>query len=130
MKLVSVFLLAAAAWGVIAMSQTAVSAETGFNKVQYDRLMTERKPVVVEFHAPWCPVCKTQKVLVGEIATGPEFKDVAFLSADFDKEVALKKEMRVSAQSTFVVFKNGKEVARSTGQTNKQELKALFTKAL
>jgi thioredoxin 1 len=130
MKLVSVFLLAAAAWGVIAMSQTAVSAETGFNKVQYDRLMTERKPVVVEFHAPWCPVCKTQKVLVGEIATDPEFKDVAFLSADFDKEVALKKEMRVSAQSTFVVFKNGKEVARSTGQTNKQELKALFTKAL
>jgi thiol-disulfide isomerase/thioredoxin len=130
MKLVSVFLLAAAAWGVIAMSQTAVSAETGFNKVQYDKLMTEGKPIVVEFHAPWCPVCKTQKILVGEIAIEPAFKDVAFLSADFDKEVALKKEMRVSTQSTFVVFKNGKEVARSTGQTKKQELTSLFAKAL
>jgi hypothetical protein len=57
-------------------------------------------------------------------------KDVTLFVADFDKEKDLKKALRVSQQSTFVVFKGGKEVARSTGQTRKAELAAAFAKAL
>ena len=33
-------------------------------------------------------------------------------------------------QSTFIVLKAGKEVGRSTGQTDKAELAGLFDKAL
>ena len=57
-------------------------------------------------------------------------KDVTLFVADYDKEKDLKKALRVSSQSTFVVFKGGKEVARSTGQTKKEDLAATFAKAL
>ena len=50
--------------------------------------------------------------------------------ADFDTEKALKKSLKVSTQSTFVVFKGGKEVARSTGQTSQSDIEATFAKAL
>lgn len=50
--------------------------------------------------------------------------------ADFDTEAALKKQLNVTMQSTLVVFKAGKEVARSTGQTGKAELGGLLDKAL
>jgi hypothetical protein len=38
--------------------------------------------------------------------------------------------LRIAQQSTFVVFRNGKEVARSTGETNKDAIAALFDRAL
>ena len=57
-------------------------------------------------------------------------KGVTLFSADFDTEAALKKQLRVSQQSTFVVFKGGKEVGRSTGDTSKASIAALFAKAL
>jgi hypothetical protein len=57
-------------------------------------------------------------------------KDVTLFIANYDTEKDLKKALRVSQQSTFVVFKGGKEVGRSTGQTKKEDLAALFGKAL
>ena len=45
-------------------------------------------------------------------------------------KTALKKQLGVTQQSTFVVFKAGKEVGRSTGQTQKQAIADLFDKAL
>ena len=49
----------------------------------------------------------------------PKRKDVTLFLADFDTEKELKRQLRVSQQSTFIVFKGGKEVARSTGQTQR-----------
>ena len=57
-------------------------------------------------------------------------KPVTLFLADFDTEVALKKQLGVTQQSTFVVFKGGKEVGRSTGQTQKDVIAELFHKAL
>ena len=59
----------------------------------------------------------------------PKRKNLTLFLADFDKEEALKKQLGVTMQSTLVVLKGGKEVARSTGQTDKAELGALLDKA-
>ena len=60
----------------------------------------------------------------------PARKDVTLFKADYDTEAALKKQLRVAQQSTFVVFKNGKEVGRSTGDTDRTTIARLFDKAL
>ena len=57
-------------------------------------------------------------------------RTITLLVADYDSETALKKRLRVVQQSTFVVFKGGKEVARSTGETRRDAIAALFDKAL
>jgi len=60
----------------------------------------------------------------------PEFKDVTLFIADFDTEKALERSLGVTQQSTIVLFKGGKEAARSTGDTRQATLAALLRRAI
>lgn len=117
---VAAMLIAVAAW----------AGEVPYQKAAFDKALAEGRPAIVYFHADWCPTCKAQQPLVQELLKEPRMQDVTLFLADYDKEKGLKKALRVSSQSTFVVFKRGKEVARSTGQTDMEELAATFAKAL
>ena len=101
-----------------------------FNQAAFDKAVAASEPVVVQFHASWCPTCRAQAPVVAELANEPAMKSLKIFIADFDTEVALKRSLRVVQQSTFVVFKGGKEVARSTGQTQRAGIEAVFAKAL
>lgn len=108
----------------------AAAGELPFDKAKFDAALAQGKPVIVDFWASWCPTCKQQKPIVRELLQQKKLQPVTFFVADFDAEEALKKRLGVTMQSTFVVFKGGKEVARATGQTQKAEISALFDKAL
>ncbi len=120
-------LLAAAA---LAAASVAGAGETAFKQAAFDQAVAAGKPVVVDFQASWCPTCKAQKPLVDALLQEPKRKELTLFAADYDTESALKKQLRVSQQSTFVVFKGGKEVGRSTGQTDRAAIASLFDKAL
>lgn len=101
-----------------------------FDQAAFDKAVAAGGPVIVQFHADWCPTCKTQAPIVAQLLAEPRMKGVQFFVADFDNDKALKKSLRVSTQSTFVVIKGGKEVARSTGQTTRDAIAGTFAKAL
>jgi thiol-disulfide isomerase/thioredoxin len=101
-----------------------------FDQAVFNRLLAQGQPAIVYFHATWCPTCKIQEPIVERLAASPKFKRVTFLNADYDTQTALKKALHVNQQSTFVVFKNGHEIARSTGQTSERAIESTFEKAL
>jgi thiol-disulfide isomerase/thioredoxin len=115
---------------LVALSIAARAATLPFDQAAFDKAVAEGGPVIVQFHADWCPTCKTQAPIVAQLLAEPRLRAVKLFVADFDNEKALKKSLRVSTQSTFVVFKGGKEVARSTGQTARAAIEATFVKAL
>ena len=121
-------LFVAAGLGLAALASFA--AELPYTKAAFDKALAAGEPVVVDFAASWCPTCKAQKPVVQALLAEPQRKTLTVFVADFDNEVALKKQLNVTTQSTLVAFKAGKEVARSTGQTGKAELGALLDKAL
>ena len=120
----------AAAAGLALAAMAALAGEVPFNKAAFDAALAKGTPVIVDFAASWCPTCKAQKLIVQGLLAEPKLKPVTLFLADFDTEVALKKQLGVTQQSTFVVFKDGKEVGRSTGQTRKDVISELFHKAL
>lgn len=124
------FTLIPALAALIFSMAAAGAAEVPFNQAQFDAALAAKKPVVVDFWAGWCPVCRAQKPVLSAILQAPEMADVTMFVADFDTEKELKKTLRVTGQSTLVVFKNGKEVARSSGQTQQEPLRALLSQAL
>ena len=126
-KLIRSFVVAA---GLGFAALAAIAAEMPYDKAQFDTALAQGKPVIVDFSASWCPTCKAQKPIVEGLMKEKKLEPVTLFVADYDKETALKKQLGVTQQSTFVVFKAGKEVGRSTGQTQKQAIADLFEKAL
>ena len=115
---------------LLAGAAFAQAAGMPYDKAKFDAAVAQGKPVLMQFAADWCPTCKEQKPIVRALMNDPKRKNLTLFLADFDKEEALKKRLGVTMQSTLIAFKSGKEVARSTGQTDKAELGALLDKAL
>ena len=115
---------------LLAAAALAHAAGQPYEKAKFDAALAGGKAVIVDFAADWCPTCKEQKPIVDALMGEPKRQVITFFVADFDKEDALKKRLKVTMQSTFVVMKGGREIARSTGQTDKAQLAALFDKAL
>jgi len=87
------------------------------------------KPVVLHFHAGWCPTCRAQDKVLEGLKSDPGL-DVSVLQADFDTEKALEKQLGVSAQSTFIVYHGHGERGRVTAVTDPARLKAVLKLAL
>jgi thioredoxin 1 len=108
----------------------AFAANIPFEQAIFDQLLKQGAPVALHIHATWCPTCKAQQAVLDELMPMAELKDLTVLRADFDKETSLLRKYKVRNQSTFIVFKNGKEVIRSTGETDKARIAELLKKAL
>lgn len=128
MKTNTLRLAFAAFW--LALAGESAAAEVPFEQAQYTHDVAAGKPVVVYLHADWCPTCRAQKPIVDRLSKEPGFSGVTIFVADFDKETALEKSLKVSQQSTFVVFRQGHEVTRSTGQTSEPAIRAVLQQAL
>lgn len=103
---------------------------TQFNAAAFQKAQAEGKTIVIDFHATWCPVCAQQKPILEKLIAEKEFANVVALVADYDTETALKRQMKITSQSTLVVFKGTKEVARSTGSVDPDDLRNLLRKGL
>ena len=110
----------------IAMPSLA-SAGQPFDAKAFQASQAAGKSILVDITAPWCPTCKQQKPIVQEIEK--EHPDLVVYDVDFDTAKEALREFRVRQQSTLIVFKGAKEVARSTGETDPAPLHALVAKA-
>ena len=115
---------------LLSIASLAGAGEAAFTPAAFEHALAAGSPTIIHFRAPWCPTCRAQKPVVDALLQEPKRKDVTLFAADYDSETALKQRLRVAQQSTFIVFKGGKEVARSTGETRKEAIAALFDKAL
>ena len=121
---------ASASLGLMLFAVLAFAAEVPFNQAQFDAAKAAGKPIAVVFHADWCPTCRAQAPLLKALSEKPEFSRVTLYIANYDAEKSLKKSLGVTQQSTVVVFKQGREVGRSTGDTNEGSLAGLLRRSI
>ena len=86
-------------------------------------------PVVLHFHASWCPTCRAQDRVFEALKSDPAL-ELTLMQADYDREKALEKRLGVNAQSTLIVYHGATERGRVTGETDAARLKALLRGAL
>lgn len=86
-------------------------------------VLNSDKVVLADFNAEWCGPCKMLKPIVEEIS---QREDVKVVSINIDDEDELAEDYEVYSIPCVVVFKNGKEVARSVGFKSKEDIEALL----
>lgn len=81
-------------------------------------------PVLIDFTAEWCPPCKRFSPIVDEFAAETE-GTVTVGKLDIDSAPQTAARFNIRGAPTVIVFRDGREVARHVGATNKQRLRAL-----
>jgi thiol-disulfide isomerase/thioredoxin len=104
------------------------AAEVPFERSQFVAAEATGKPVLVRFHATWCPTCRAQATVLAELLAAPENADVTAFVVDYDDQNDVVRNFEVTSQSTLVVVKGEKEVSRSIGATSKTALAAEIAK--
>jgi len=120
-------LIAASAF---ALTPAFAASPQAFDANAFTEAQKTGKPILIAIHASWCPTCKAQKPILSELLADPKFRNFAYFVVDFDSQKDLVQHFGARMQSTLIAFKGSQEEARSVGDTDRESIAALLSKAL
>jgi thioredoxin 1 len=91
----------------------------------FDSIINDSRPVIVDFHALWCSPCKMQSPILKEVATELGER-VRVIKIDVDSNSQIAGRYSVQSVPTIMIFKNGRAVWRQSGVASKKQLKSVL----
>lgn len=90
-----------------------------------EMVLENKKPILVDFFATWCPPCKMLSPVLEEIATKNETFDIAKINIDENQELAIKYGIEVVP--TMLIFKNGIQMDKVSGFMDEEKILNLMS---
>ena len=87
----------------------------------FNEIISSDKPTLVDFYATWCGPCKMQAPILEQVASAVG-DDAKILKVDIDNNMDAARQYGVRSVPTLILFKEGKEVWRKSGLTEKNVL--------
>ena len=81
---------------------------------EFNDLINQNKPTLVDFFATWCGPCKMQSPILEQVNTSVG-DGANILKIDIDKNEDLAMRYNVRSVPTLILFKNGEAVWRTVG---------------
>ena len=89
--------------------------------MNYNEVINSSKVVLVEFYASWCPHCQRMMPIVAQIKELLQGQ-VDVYQYDIDKNTELANEIGADSIPTFIIYKDGQEQWRESGEMDGQVL--------
>lgn len=80
----------------------------------FEKLIAESKPTLVDFFATWCGPCKMQSPILEQVKNSVGDK-ANIIKVDIDRNQELAAHYRVQSVPTLILFKGGEVVWRGVG---------------
>lgn len=80
----------------------------------FNEIIKEKKPTLVDFHATWCGPCKVQGPILEQVKNKLGDK-VNIIKIDVDKNPEISATYNVRSVPTLIVFKEGEALWRASG---------------
>ena len=104
----------------LSINSIATSKDTTFTNEIFKKSQEDGKTVVIHSWNKTCLTCAKQFKILDQAKK--DFKDTIFLSFEQTKDKKIAKLLSIDYWTTIVVYKNNKEISRTIGQTNKEEI--------
>ena len=90
----------------------------------HEKVLFSRKPVLLEFYAPWCAPCNLLSPVLEELAA--ERPDLQICKVNTDTDHPLASRFKVFQLPTLLVMQHGEEKARAVGVRPKEQILQMF----
>lgn len=98
-------------------------------KGKFQDIISQDKPVLVDFYADWCGPCQMMAPVLKEVAK--EFGDkVSIIKVDVDKNQPVAQRFGVRSIPNIILFKNGEIKANKAGVMTKRDLTQMIQREL
>lgn len=94
------------------------------NETNFKEVLNQDKPVLIDFYADWCGPCRMQAPILDQVKDALEGQAIVG-KVNVDEERSLARQFSVMSIPTLIIFKDGKEVNRISGLTQKDRLISL-----
>ncbi|MEI6555936.1 MAG: thioredoxin [Paludibacter sp.] len=94
-------------------------------KGNFDSIINENRPVIVDFHALWCGLCKTQSPILKQVAEELGER-VKVIKIDVDQNPTVAGRYQIQSVPTLMIFKNGEIKHKQAGVHSKAQLMSIL----
>lgn len=108
-------------------SEAPVPSTQGMSVDTFDFTIAAESRVLVDFHTPWCAPCQRMSPVVDALAVAWKDK-LRVIKVDVDQSEALAQREKISGVPVLVLYVNGKERWRKSGETPRAVLEAELVK--
>ena len=86
-------------------------------------VLNSKGTVIVDFYGTWCMPCKMLAPIVEKVANDNNIK---LAKVDIDENEQLVREFKIMSVPTLMIFKDGKQVSKSTGLVSENRILELI----
>lgn len=119
--------IAFAAPAALVAAMPAQAAEfADFDRAAFDAAQAQGRPILLDVHAWWCPVCASQARTIKRLATPQTYPGLIVFRINYDKQKQVWRGFGVTKQATLIAFHGRHETGRIAFMTDKAKIADLI----
>lgn len=92
---------------------------------QFNQIIHDQTPVIVDFHATWCAPCKMMTPILQQVK-GQLGNQVRILKVDVDKNQEIAQKYQIRSVPTLMIFQNGQKKWTGNGVVQADQLASVI----